>query len=272
MRVVLSPAHLCKIPYKLFVGAASFFPTKNEKEEVEVGASLFHLREHRFSSLSPFEGLLFPLFHLRDGRARRCSRAGVRASRSCGLLRFLQGPENISRRSMASFFWRSLDEPSRDVTSLFRLVLLSPSPSFSFSFLLLLLSHRRFLFLPSLLPEKIDLGPARLHPLWPLLQVLRRQLRRRHRSADGGLLDREFFFLLSFSLVTSFPFLSLSCYLFPFSLPLSFSCLLPLCLQKSPSLSPSALSLSPSALSLSPSALSLSLSPSLTLSLPPKRK
>ena len=265
MRVVLSPAHLCKIPYKLFVGAASFFPTKNEKEEVEVGASLFHLREHRFSSLSPFEGLLFPLFHLRDGRARRCSRAGVRASRSCGLLRFLQGPENISRRSMASFFWRSLDEPSRDVTSLFRLVLLSPSPSpsFSFSFLLLLLSHRRFLFLPSLLPEKIDLGPARLHPLWPLLQVLRRQLRRRHRSADGGLLDREFFFLLSFSLVTSFPFLSLP--LFPAFFP---------CVFKSLHLSPPLLFHSPRLLFLSPPlpSLSLSLSPSLTLSLPPKRK
>lgn len=138
----MSPAHLCKIPYKLFVGAASFFPTKNEKEEVEVGASLFHLREHRFSSLSPFEGLLFPLFHLRDGRARRCSRAGVRASRSCGLLRFLQGPENISRRSMAcSFGDRSMSPHATSPLSfalsffLLLLLLLSPSPFFFFSFL-----------------------------------------------------------------------------------------------------------------------------------------
>ena len=49
----------------------------------------------------------------------------------------------------------------------------------------------RFSSLP--FPKTTDLCPARLHPLRPLLQVLRRELCRRHRPADGGLLDREFF-------------------------------------------------------------------------------
>ena len=87
-----------------------------------------------------------------------------------------------------------------------------------------------------------------------------RQLRRRHRSADGGLLDREFFFLLSFSLVTSFPFLSLS--LFPAFFP---------CVFKSLHLSPPLLFHSPPLLFLSPPLPSLCFRLFCPLSLSPPR-
>ena len=175
------------IKNKLFVGSCFIFKLRRSRgRRHKQRANTFFscsCRDERKKptrfSLSPAS--LSPVLRLRDGRARRCSRAGVRAPRSRGILRFLQGPESVMvvfrwhRFFFFFFFQRSLKSPP----------------------LANLLSRKKFFltarFSSLPFPKTTDLCPARLHPLRPLLQVLRRELCRRHRPADGGLLDREFF-------------------------------------------------------------------------------
>ena len=132
------------IKNKLFVGSCFIFKLRRSRgRRHKQRANTFFscsCRDERKKptrfSLSPAS--LSPVLRLRDGRARRCSRAGVRAPRSRGILRFLQGPESVMvvfrwHRFFFLFFFPAIaQEPS------------PRKPSFSKE----ILSHRPFLFSP----------------------------------------------------------------------------------------------------------------------------